>query len=119
MSRTAPVSLLSIGFLLSACVTINVYFPAAAAEKAADRIIEVGYEKLVTDFEAEARRLIGFLGLDWTPACLDFHKSDLPVLTASLHQVRQPLYASSIGRWRAYERQLSPLLAALSPDAEP
>jgi len=85
----------------------------------ADRILEVGYEALVTDFEAEARRLLGFLGLDWTPACLDFHKSDRPVLTASLHQVRQPLYASSIGRWRAYERQLSPLLAAFSPDAEP
>jgi len=84
-----------------------------------DRILEVRYEKLVTDFEAEARRLIGFLGLAWTPACLDFHKSERPVLTASLNQVRQPLYASSNGRWSAYEHQLAPLLAALSPDAEP
>ncbi len=77
------------------------------------RILEVAYENLVTDFEAEARRLIAFLDLAWTPECLDFHKSDRPVLTASLNQVRQPLYASSIGRWRAYERHLEPLFEAL------
>jgi hypothetical protein len=74
---------------------------------------EVAYEALVEDLEGETRRLLGFLGLDWEPACLSFHESLRPVLTASVDQVRRPLYTSAIGRWRRYERHLGPLMAAL------
>jgi tetratricopeptide (TPR) repeat protein len=73
-------------------------------------ILVIDYEKLVEDLEGQSRRLIEFLGLAWEPACLDFHLTERPVLTASAWQVRQPLYSRSIGRWRHYERHLAPLL---------
>jgi hypothetical protein len=86
------------------------------------RILEVQYETLVGNLEAESRRLIDFLGLEWDPACLSFHETQRPVLTASYWQVRQPLYASSVGRWRHYRHHLGPLLEALQgivpPDSE-
>ena len=75
--------------------------------------LEVRYEDLVGDPEAESRRLIAFLGLAWDPACLAFHETERPVLTASLWQVRQPLYGSSVGRWRHYRKHLGPLLEGL------
>ncbi len=77
------------------------------------RILEVDYETLVANLEHESRRLIDFLGLEWDPACLSFHETQRAVLTASLWQVRQPLYASSIGRWRHYRHHLGPLLREL------
>jgi hypothetical protein len=73
-------------------------------------ILAIDYEKLVWDLEDESRRLIEFLGLEWEPACLDFHRTERPVLTASAWQVRQPVYRRSVGRWRWYERHLGPLL---------
>jgi tetratricopeptide (TPR) repeat protein len=73
-------------------------------------ILVIDYEKLVLDPEGESRRLIEFLGLEWEPACLDFHLTERPVLTASAWQVRQPLYTRSVGRRRAYRRYLRPLL---------
>ncbi len=78
-----------------------------------ERAIEVNYETLVGDLEGQSRRLIEFLGLDWEPACLEFHRTERTVATASNWQVRQPLYRHSVGRWRNYERHLGPLLAAL------
>ena len=77
------------------------------------RMIEIEYEKLVADLEGESRRLIAFLGLDWEPACLEFHRTERVVTTASGWQVRQPLYDRSAGRWRHYRRHLAPLFAAL------
>ncbi|WP_158932599.1 sulfotransferase [Acidisphaera sp. S103] len=77
------------------------------------RILEVRYEDLVANLEAQSRRLIAFLGLDWEPACLAFHETERPVFTASLWQVRQPLYSSSVGRWRNYRKHLGPLLDGL------
>jgi tetratricopeptide (TPR) repeat protein len=77
------------------------------------RMLEVGYETLVGDLEGESRRIIDFLGLPWDPACLAFHRTERSVLTASRWQVRQPLYSSSVGRWRMYRRHLGPLLAGL------
>ena len=74
----------------------------------------VDYEKLISDLEGESRRLIEFLGLVWEPACLDFHRTERPILTASAWQVRQPLYRRSIGRWRRYERHLGTLLERLA-----
>lgn len=77
-------------------------------------ILELRYEELVADPEAAGRRLVDHLGLDWHAACLDFHRSGYETRTASLYQVRQPIYRSSVGRWRRYERFLAPLQAALA-----
>ena len=76
-------------------------------------MLEFSYEATVDDFETQARRLLDFCGLDWEPACLDFHRTERPVLTASKGQVRRPIYASSKGKWRMFERQLEPLRAAI------
>ncbi|MBS0374001.1 MAG: sulfotransferase [Proteobacteria bacterium] len=76
-------------------------------------LLEVPYEGLVDDTEGWSRRMLEHLGLPWDPRCLDFHRTDRPVLTASSWQVRQPIGRGSVGRWRHYERQLAPLRAAL------
>jgi tetratricopeptide (TPR) repeat protein len=76
-------------------------------------MIEINYETLVADLEGQSRRLIEFLGLDWEPGCLDFHRAERTVATVSHWQVRQPIYTSSIGRWRHYENHLASLFAAL------
>jgi tetratricopeptide (TPR) repeat protein len=76
-------------------------------------MLEIPYEELVGDFEAQARRLVDFCGLSWEARCLDFHKQARKVQTASAYQVRRPLYKSSIGRWRHYEQWLGPLFEAL------
>ena len=76
-------------------------------------LIRVSYEALVADFEPQVRRILAFCDLEWDERCRDFHKTERPVRTASVEQVRRPLYASSIGRWRPYRRLLAPLLAEL------
>ncbi len=75
--------------------------------------LEVEYEALVADLERESRRIITFLGLDWEPACLEFHRTARTVTTASAWQVRQPLYGSAVGRWRKYQAHLAPLFDLL------
>ena len=62
----------------------------------------VVYEDVVADTEKEAKRLIEFLGLPWDDKCVDFHKSDRPVKTASVAQVRKPIYKTSVERWKKY-----------------
>ena len=79
----------------------------------ASHFLEVDYEAVVADLEVEARRILAFLELPWDDACLRFHETERPVRTASVNQVRQPVYRSSAGRWRAHAAQLGPLLAAL------
>lgn len=79
----------------------------------ADRFIEVRYEDVVDDLEAQARRLTAFCGLAWNDACLDFHNTVRPVRTASANQVRKPIYRSSMQRWRPYERHLHALIEAM------
>jgi hypothetical protein len=79
----------------------------------AGRILDVRYEDVVADLDGQARRIIAHCGLPWDDACLSFHKTERPVRTASVTQVRQPIYSSAIGRWRVYEAQLGPLLDAL------
>lgn len=71
------------------------------------------YEQVIAEFEPTARDLVAFLGLPWDPNCLNYHAQAGQVSTASRWQVRQPLYASSVGRWRRYERHLGPLKQAL------
>lgn len=83
----------------------------------ADRFIEVDYETVVDDLEGEAKRLIDFVGMPWDEACLDFHKTRRVVRTASVNQVRQPIYKTSKGRWKRNAAHLAPLLAALKIDA--
>ena len=73
------------------------------------KILDVSYEELTVDFEPQCRRLIEYCGLEWEQACLMFHESTAPSMTASLAQVRQPVYTSSIGRWRNYADELKPL----------
>jgi len=83
------------------------------------KFIDVDYETLTQDFEAQARRLIDFLDLTWDPACLSFHESASGVRTFSRNQVRNPIYQSSVGRWQRYEKELEPLIAALGDMARP
>lgn len=77
------------------------------------RTMDANYEALVHNLEGESRRIVDFLGLPWDPACLDFHRTERTVLTASSWQVRQPLYAQAAGRWRNYRAHLGLLTAAL------
>ena len=81
--------------------------------------LEVQYEDIVADMEGQARRLIDWCGLDWHDDCLAFHKNQRSIRTASVAQVRQPIYGSSVERWRHYEAYLQPLLAALGEWAPP
>jgi tetratricopeptide (TPR) repeat protein len=74
-----------------------------------DRFIEVNYEALIADQEAETRRLIAFCGLDWDDACLAPERNRRIVRTSSLWQVRQPVYKRSVARWRNYEPWLGEL----------
>ncbi len=76
-------------------------------------MLEVRYEDVVADLEGQARRMVAFIGLDWDDACLAFHRTQRVVRTASAAQVRQPVYATSVGRREAYGALLDPLLAAL------
>ncbi|MEM7359352.1 MAG: sulfotransferase [Pseudomonadota bacterium] len=79
------------------------------------RVLTVQYEDMVTDSEAQIRRLLDYCELPWEDACLDFHKTDRAVRTASSEQVRQPVYTSSVHFWRNYEEQLAPLIDILRP----
>jgi tetratricopeptide (TPR) repeat protein len=76
-------------------------------------IHEVCYEELVDDFETQARRLVAACGLPWEASCLDFHQTSRPVRTASVTQVRQPLYRKAVARWKAYQPDLASLFARL------
>jgi tetratricopeptide (TPR) repeat protein len=79
------------------------------------RVIEVSYEDLVASPQERIRWLVTeACGLDWDPACLRFHQSPGAVRTASASQVRKPLFTSSVGRWRAYDKHLDPLRRALA-----
>jgi hypothetical protein len=74
---------------------------------------DVRYETLVENTEEEARKLVDFCGLSWDDACLAFHKNERTVRTASLAQVRQPIYKSSLARWKKNEKYLGPLTEGL------
>jgi len=78
----------------------------------------IRYEDLVEDTETQARRLIDYCGLEWNDACLEPHKIKRAVRTASVAQVRQPVYKSSVARWKKYERFLGPLIEGLGDALE-
>jgi len=77
------------------------------------RIYTSNYEELVSNPEQKARELIAACGLEWNDNCLAFHESKRDVRTASVAQVRQPIYTGSRQRWRNYEKHLGPLKEAL------
>ena len=76
-------------------------------------IFEVRYEELVAEPERISRALVDHLDLDWDERCLEFHKNDRSVMSPSNLQVRRPIYSTSIGRWRRYEKHLEPLIEVL------
>jgi len=80
---------------------------------------EVQYEDVVGGLEGEARRIVEFCGLPWDDRCLFFHRTERSVRTASVTQVRQPIYRSSIARWRRYEKHLAPLIEAIGEPTDP
>jgi tetratricopeptide (TPR) repeat protein len=80
-------------------------------------LLEVPYAELTADQEGWTRRIIDFVGLEWDERCLDFHKTERAVLTASFWQVRQKIYKTSVGRWQNYEKFIKPLLGL--KDLEP
>jgi tetratricopeptide (TPR) repeat protein len=77
-------------------------------------LIDMNYERVVADLEGQTRRLLQFLDLPWNDRCLRFFENPRPANTASTDQVRQPLYASSVGRWKHYEPHLRPLMDGLA-----
>jgi len=76
-------------------------------------IYQVNYEDFVGNLEKEARKLLDYCALEWDPQCLRFYESKTTSTTASASQVRQPVYQSSVNRWKQYEKQLSPLINRL------
>lgn len=77
------------------------------------RILDVVYEDMVDDIEGQAKRLIDFCGLDWEDSCLEFYNNKRKVKTASIAQVRQPIYKDSLGRAQRFEKHIGPLIEAI------
>ncbi len=82
-------------------------------ERFPGRFFDISYEDTARNLEPNAHALLNYLELPWEDACLDFHKQDSAVSTASAAQVREPAHTRSIGRWRHYEEQLQPMQTAL------
>lgn len=82
------------------------------------RIHECRYETMIAGQEEESRRLIEFLGLPWDDACLRFYENERAVTTPSRWQVRQPIYQTSVKRWKRYENKIQPLIEALGDLAD-
>jgi hypothetical protein len=80
------------------------------------QIYELQYEQVVADQERVSREMMEFCDLDWDDRCMAFHKTDRAVKTNPI-DVRQPIYGSSIGRWRRFESELEPLRQALAGES--
>ena len=76
-------------------------------------MMTMNYEDVVGDVEGAVHKLTDFLGVEFDSRCVDFHKSERPVKTASVAQVRKPVYTSAVDRWRRYGEGLKPLIDAL------
>lgn len=76
-----------------------------------NQILEVQYEDVVENTEAMARKMLDYIGVSWEDQVLNFSELDRPVKTASVWQVRQPIYKTSTAKWKRYEKQLAPLIA--------
>jgi hypothetical protein len=82
------------------------------------KILRIRHEDLVHDLESNVRRILDFCGLEFEPACIEFHKTRRTIHTASSEQVRQPINREGVDQWRHYEPWLGPLKIALGPLAE-
>lgn len=82
-----------------------------------DQITTIDYEDIIADPETQSQRVIQAAGLPWHPDCADFQNAETSVRTASRWQVRQPVYKTSQGRWKRYEKHLGPLFTALGRTA--
>ena len=83
----------------------------------ADSILDLSYEDIVAEPERHVRQLLEYLGLPWDPACLKFYENRRTVSTASVNQVRRPLYSSSVARWKRFEKHLSPLREIIAQES--
>jgi hypothetical protein len=83
----------------------------------AETLLEVDYETLVGDTEAQVRKILDFCGLPWNDACLRFHETNRLVTTSSFDQVRSPIYKSSVGRAQMFRPWLEPLIQACAGNA--
>ncbi len=81
-------------------------------------VLEVRYEDIVADQEMQTRRLLDYCGLPWEESCLRYYETERAVRTASSEQVRQPIYATSVNRWRNVREQLAPLIDVLGDELE-
>lgn len=81
-----------------------------------EEMFTVQYEELVMNQEEVTRHLIDYVGLDWDDRCIDFHNNERNVMTPSNLQVRQPIYKSSMNRWKRYEKHIQPLIAVLQQE---
>ena len=84
-----------------------------------DFICHMKYEDMINDTEKEAKRLTSFIGLNWDPNCLKFYDNNRNVKTASMMQVRKPIYKSSLARWKNFTKHLKPLYNKVKPYREP
>jgi Tfp pilus assembly protein PilF len=82
------------------------------------RYLAIRYEDIVSEQEAKVAEMLRFVGEDFDPACLTFHRNRRYARTASYAQVTEPLYDHSVGRWRRYRRQLEPVFPILAPAME-
>ena len=80
------------------------------------RMLDVDYEAMVADPERSSRELVAWCGLEWDPACLEFYKTRRRVQTTSIAQVRQPMYRTSVGRWKNYAQRLAAMFSKLPID---
>jgi tetratricopeptide (TPR) repeat protein len=78
-------------------------------------IFDLPYEQMITNHEAFSKQLVEYIGLPWDPNCLNFYKNDRIVKTASLTQVRKPIYKTSVQRWHYFAEELQPLLQKVAP----
>ncbi|HKL50810.1 MAG TPA: sulfotransferase, partial [Wenzhouxiangellaceae bacterium] len=79
-----------------------------------DSILQVDYEDVVDELEPQVRRMLDFLGLDFEPGCVEFHRTQRSVRTASSEQVRKPIYRTGVEQWRHFEPWLGDLERALA-----
>jgi hypothetical protein len=79
------------------------------------RVLRVQHEDVVEDLEGSVRRILEYCDLEFEPACLEFHKTERSVRTASSEQVRQPIFKEGLDQWRHFEPWLGPLKDALGP----
>jgi hypothetical protein len=105
-------NLSDLGRYYSACQQLEMHWE----DQLQDRLHELNYEKLITDPQQQITQLLQHCGLEFEQACTQFHLHKRAVLTPSATQVRQPLNADSVGRWRRYESFLGELIAELPAD---